>query len=164
MNKKADKISPMEIKFCMGFVKTNRKGASAAAAGYNKTQSSKTATLLLRKPMILEYIEELKAKLANKGIASAAKVLREVTLLAESNMADYVEFRAGKLKLKSSSELTRDQMSCIRSIEWGKKGLKLKLYDKLEALDKLGRYHDLFNKTTQDNTGSVRFDVHVHKH
>lgn len=161
---KTSKLTPMHIKFCTEYVKTNRKAASAAAAGYKDKNSGKKACVLLKDQRVLDYIEELKRKLANKGIASATKVLRETTLIAESNMADYVSFAGGKLTLVNSSTLTREQMACIASVKQTKHGLEFKLYDKLDALDKLGRYHDLFNKTTQENTGSVRFEVHVHKH
>ena len=163
MNETEIQLTPMQIKFCTEYVKLSNQGKAAVAAGYKSKNPSVKANALLKNPLIAAEVQRLKHKLANKGIMSAAAVLRSVSALASSNMADYVTFNGGKLALVKE-DLTEEQMACISSVRQTKHGIEFKLYDKLDALDKLGRYHNLFNKTTHENTGAVRFDVHVHKH
>lgn len=52
--------------------------------------------------------------------------------------------RDGSLDIRSTDELTQAQAAAIASIERGTGGLKVKFYDKLKALELLGKYLGLF--------------------
>lgn len=75
---------------------------------------------------------------------NAAGILEELWAIAMARATDYMSVREGALEIRSTGELTPEQSAAIASIERSTGGLKLKFYDKLKALELLGKYLGLF--------------------
>ena len=71
-------------------------------------------------------------------------ILQELTAIAMARATDFMSVREGTLDIRSTDELTPRQAAAIASIERSTGGLKLKFYDKLKALELLGKYLGLF--------------------
>ena len=73
------------------------------------------------------------------------RVLEELAGIAFADFSDHVEVRDGVLVIRSTGELEKGQRSAVASIEKCTGGIKVKLYDKLKALELLGKYLGLFD-------------------
>ncbi len=56
-----------------------------------------------------------------------------------------VSFSASEVKVKASDELTDDAAATLAEVSEGEHGLKIKMHDKVKALELLGRHHGIFN-------------------
>lgn len=72
-------------------------------------------------------------------------ILQELHAIAMARATDYMTVRSDSLEIRSTEELTPQQAAAIASIERSTGGLKLKFYDKLKALELLGKYLGLFD-------------------
>lgn len=115
-----------------------------------------SAWQMLQNDECQEYIEELRELQRSRTFVSADKVQSEIARLAFSDLRDYYD-ENGFLKLPK--DLSDDAAAALSGIEvdelWGvmdgdKQKIgetkKIKLYDKLSALDKLARRLGMFEK------------------
>lgn len=73
------------------------------------------------------------------------ELLEELRAIALARATDFMAIRDGQLEIRSTGELSEAQSAAIASIERSTGGLKLKFYDKLKALELLGKYMGLFD-------------------
>jgi len=71
--------------------------------------------------------------------------LEELWGIATARVTDFMEVRDGVLTVADTEILSPRQMAAVASIERGTGGIKLKFYDKLKALELLGKYLGLFD-------------------
>lgn len=71
-------------------------------------------------------------------------ILQELRAIAMARATDYMTVRDGALEIRCTDALSPEQAAAIASIERSTGGLKLKFYDKLKALELLGKYLGLF--------------------
>ena len=75
---------------------------------------------------------------------SGQQVLEELQAIAFARVTDYVQVEQGALVVCDSNKLTKGQAAAIASIEKVTGGMKVKFYDKLKALELLGKAMGLF--------------------
>ena len=73
------------------------------------------------------------------------KVLEELAAIAFSNCADHLQVVDGCLVLQQTDQLKKKQQAAVASVEKTASGIRVKLYDKLKALELLGKYLGLFD-------------------
>ncbi|MBO5317065.1 MAG: terminase small subunit [Oscillospiraceae bacterium] len=86
-------------------------------------------------------------------ILSPAQLLGELRAIAMARATDFLTVRDGALEIRSTSELTPEQCAAIASVERSTGGLKVKFYDKLKALELLGKYMGLFENRAAWQSG-----------
>ena len=79
---------------------------------------------------------------------SAGEVLEELRAIALARATDFMGIRDGALDIRSTEEIPPGLEAAIASIEKTSTGLKIKFYDKLKALELMGKYLGLFEPKT----------------
>lgn len=125
--------------------RVDRNGTRAAIrAGYSPKSARGQASTMLAWPIMQQYIAELDGNAMDLTI-TADRVLKELARIAFHDPAAYFHRNAkGKLVLKELDEMTPDQRAAISEFDQATK--KLKLYDKLSALEKIGKHLKLFTE------------------
>ena len=81
---------------------------------------------------------------------SAETLLKELWAIALARATDLLQVKDGALEIRDTGELTKDQAAAIASLEKGPNGVKVKFYDKLKALELLGKHLGVFEGKTED--------------
>ena len=155
------KVVPYEIKmedlperqqrFIEAYLRLGNITQSAIAAGYTVASAGQQGSELLKLPQISAIVEREKSSLAARAAVKAEEILQEIKHLAYSNItkAFTLDFR-----VKSLDEIPEELQRCIQEIqvkeqetkEGVSRNVKVKFYDKIRALELLGKYKNLWDK------------------
>lgn len=158
-----DGLTGKERNFVREYLKEYNGTKAAIAVGYSEATASVIAYQLLRKPQIIAAIEQVEKGLATRFINTKEKVLKEMSILAFSDIGDFLT-EEGDIKVKNLKELPPQITRCIRKIRMHKKSrilgkktldgnmgdeiieqhIDLELYDKKAALDRMGQQVGIF--------------------
>lgn len=76
---------------------------------------------------------------------SGQRVLEELSSIAFAQATDYLQVENGTLIIRDSQSLSKNHRAAIASMEKTSTGVKVKFYDKLKALELLGKAMGLFD-------------------
>ncbi len=119
-------------------------GAQAARrAGYAEGNADKTACRLLKKPEIAALVAQGREQRAAKRQISADRVMEELGRMAFADIRRFIDWGPEGVTLRDKAALDGDDAAAIADVEGkGSNGQigRLKLYDKLAALNALARH------------------------
>ena len=142
--------------FAHEYVKDLNGTRAAVAAGYSPNNAGITASKLLCVSKVQQIIASLVAKKAEKIDLSSDRILKEIGRCAYSNMEDYTRLDERGDLVVDLSKLTREQAAAIQDFTVDTTGgrgdgvrklvwrTRIKLADKIRALELLGKYRRLF--------------------
>lgn len=157
-------LTEMQRLFCLYYIKSFNATQSAIKAGYSKESAHVEGSRLLRNAKVATEIRRLKGNMTQDIFIDAMDVLRKYIEIAFADVTDYVKFGQKEVKvtgafgpivdedgepvtkivnyvdLKESYEVDGTILS---EVSQGKDGVKIKLLDKMKALEKLELYFDL---------------------
>ncbi len=156
MPKEREKLLPRQQAFVEAYAAAPNPRAAAIKAGYSLKGATSQAAFLLAHPGVIEALQVRKGEALARLEVTEDMVLRELAVVAFSNLEDFVTWddEAGALKVKPSAEIPRQIMAALADIS--EKSIKttnkdgsrsytivnrhVKLYPKLEALKLLAEY------------------------
>lgn len=146
-------MRPRQARFVESYIKTSNATQAAIDAGYSAATAHAAGGRLKKHPAIMVAIK----KALDKYEISAERVLRELALCGFSNLEDYTRLEEDK-RVVDFSATTRDQMAAVAEITEDTTGgsgdgerkvvlrTKVKLYDKIKALELLGKHLKLYTE------------------
>ena len=81
------------------------------------------------------------------------RVAEEQAAIGFARATDFLCLEDGELTIRSTRELKKSDRAAIASMERTSSGVKLKLYDKMKALELLGKYYGLFDGKSEEEKG-----------
>lgn len=157
-------MTAKQKRFCDEYLVDLNATQAAIRSGYSEKYANTNASKLLQNTAIKEYIAKKMAEREERTEITQDKVLRELALIAFSNAADYaavvekeavddeknpVVYRTVEPVL--TEELTEDQKKAIAVIKKGRDGFEVKPYDKIRALELIGKHIGMFTDKVELN-------------
>ena len=159
------KMTAKQQRFCDEYLIDLNATQAAIRAGYAEKRAAEQAYQLLQKTTVQEYIQKRKADRVQRTEITQDMVLRELANIAFSNAADYAAVVEKDVELTQengtvmklydqdgnpvryktvepvlTSDLTEDQKRALSVIKKGRDGFEVKPYDKVKALELLGKH------------------------
>ena len=169
------KLTDKQRRFCEEYIVDLNATQAAIRAEYSEKTAYSMGQRLLKKVEAQEYIKQLKEERAARTQIEADRVIYELSLIAFSNAADYaavveremtVEVDGHHIKLLDddgnpimyrtvepvlTKDLTADQKRALAVIKKGRDGFEVRPYDKVRALELLGKHIGLFEEKVKVN-------------
>ena len=73
------------------------------------------------------------------------RVVEELAAIGFARATDFLWVSDGELTIRDTDTLSKNDRAAIASVERSSNGIKLKFYDKMKALELLGKYMGLFD-------------------
>lgn len=125
--------------------------AAAKRASYSEDSARQEGTRLLSNASIQEAVRAAKAIRAERTGITADRVLNEIAKLAFSDARRFSTWGPSGVSPIDSNTLSDDDAACVAEVSEtvSKEGgsIRVKLHDKIGALDKLGKHLGLWDKT-----------------
>jgi phage terminase small subunit len=135
-------LTEREKRFIAEYLRDLNGKQAAMRTGYAPSGAGAAAHRLLAKPAVAAAVDDVNAKRSEKKRITADRVMEELGRMAFSNMRDYVAWGPDGIELRDHALLDEDQTAAVADVEPKGNGklARLKLYDKLAALNALARH------------------------
>lgn len=149
MNENKYNLTPKQLLFCHEYIKDLNATQAVVRAGYSKKTARIIAAQNLSKLNIQRFLSELISNRFKLCDLKAEMIIEEYIKIAFSNISDYLETDGKNIvALRSINDIHNS--AAVSEIYFTKTGssvkLKIRLHDKLHALDKLADYLNILNK------------------
>lgn len=135
--------------FCHEYLVDLSATKAAIRAGYSPDTAGSIGSENLTKPEIKIYIEALMRERSRRTDITADRVLNELAKIAFSDPRAIFEWSPDGVRLRDSKDLTDDQAACVSEVSETQSEktatVKVKLHDKLGALDKIARHLGMYS-------------------
>lgn len=128
---------------------------AAIRAGYSEKRASELGWQLLQKTTVQEAIHRAMDERSKRTEITQDRVVAELAKIAFADRGAFARVAHGGrvVELTDTDELTEDQRAALAGVEETKFGIKVSTYDKVRALELLGKHLGLFDgKGSQDNS------------
>ena len=160
------KLTEKQKRFCEEYLVDLNATQACIRSGYSENTANRIGSENLSKPVIHSYIQELRSKQQERTQITADRVLQEISKIAFSKITNLVNWKTGEISLEDYNSLTEDDKCAIESVsevkttvaeQTEKITLRVKLYDKMKALESLGKHLGIYEK--DNNQKDVKIKV-----
>lgn len=139
----AHKLTPKQRKFVQEYLVDLNATAAARRAGYSDPNFGRQ---LITKPNVSAEIQKRQEKLREKLEITQESVIRELAAVAFSNGSDFAQVRGdGFVVITPTDQLPEAKRKAVASVKQGQFGTEVKTYDKIKALELLGKHLGMFS-------------------
>ena len=166
-------LTAKQQRFCDEYLIDLNATQAAIRAGYSEKRASEQAYQLLQKTTVQKYIEKRKTARMERTEITQDMVLKELANIAFSNAADYaavvekdamteidgqmfpvLDQDGNPVKYKTvepvpTETLTEEQKRALAVIKKGRDGFEVKPYDKIRALELLGKHLGMWTEKVE---------------
>lgn len=131
-------------------------GAQAAIrAGYSEASAKEIAAENLTKPNVQAYLALCMRQRETRTMITQDKVIAELAKVAFGKMRNLMDWGPNGVQLKDSDDLTEDDTAMVAEISESTSlhggSIKVRTYDKIKALELLGKNMGMFKDVTENN-------------
>lgn len=150
------KLTDKQKRFCEEYLVDLNATQAAIRAGYKNADIGRR---LVTKSHVSKYIEELKSDRSKRTEITADRVLEELAAIAFSDRTELAQVgKHGEVNFTPTEKLPDEVKKIIAGIENGKYGTKVTTYDKVKALELLGKHLGLFTAGADNSAALDKLD------
>ncbi len=141
--------------FCKEYLVDLNATQAAIRAGYSTESARQIGSKLLTEVDIENEVQRLMERRSQRTNITAERVLKELARIAFSDPKNVMVWNGETMIVRDSDTLSDDDAACVSEVSstTTKEGgsIKLKMHDKIAALDKLGKHLKLFTDVSDVN-------------
>jgi phage terminase small subunit len=142
------KLTPKQKRFVDEYLVDLNASQAAIRSGFSPRTSRFIGYRLLTMPKIKEALRGAQEDLTRRTEVTQERVIAELAAIAFSNIGDIVSWGPDGVSVKSADELSPEILASVADVSKssGKEGgmVRVRLHDKLRALELLGKHLGLF--------------------
>ena len=154
----------MRDDFCKEFILDFNAKQAAIRAGYAKPNARQQGCRLLTRVDVQDAINAELDKRDKRIVVKQDRVVYELAQLAFADLGNYIDVENGTLTIRDLEDIDTSVLSeATHSVTDKSSVIKIKMHDRLKALELLGRHLAMFtDKTDHSNKdGSLRPVVNI---
>lgn len=170
-------LSNQQKLFCQKYLELGMNGTQAYLSVYKTCKKEETAmagaSRLLRNVKVKEYIEELQSKVEEEAIVTIEDIVKELTAIAFTDRTKISQNVRNRIMLQDdkdgtkkeyfednviftqTSELDETTRKVIAGYKKTQSGFAVETYDKMKALELLGKYLGMFKDEAPNITNNI---------
>lgn len=163
------KLTGKQERFCEEYLIDLNATQAAIRAGYSVDTAAEIGSENLRKPLVAKKICELKALIRQKNEGLAQEVIDELKKVGFSNIQNYIGTGNSILDISGIDTLKAAAVSSIKKSvtsfgdgegnEGTKEVVELKMWDKISALEKIGRHLGIFEADNSQKSSVIKVRI-----
>ena len=152
------RMTPRQRRFISEYLVDLNATQAAIRAGYSKSRATATGwDLLHMRPAIAAAISEAMLAREKRTLITADRVLQQFARIAFADIRQLPETGDG-LAVKSLAALSDDLAAAVVEVSTHGKGVRLRLQNRIEALNALARHLGLFDKKPNQEPPASQHD------
>ena len=153
------KLTDKQKRFCEEYLIDLNATQAALRAGYKEKTAYAQGQRLLKKVEAQEYLTKLMDERSKRTEITADRVLEELAAIAFSDRTELAQVgKHGEVNFTPTEQLPDEIRKVIAGIENGKYGTKVTTYDKVKALELLGKHLGLFTSGADNSAALEKLD------
>lgn len=142
-------LTEKQARFVAEYLVDLNATAAAKRANYSDKTAYSQGQRLLKNVEIQEAIQKAVKERSERTEITQDSVLQELAAIGFSRATDYAYIdELGKVAIVSTGELTDTQKKAVAVIERSNNGPKIRLHDKVRALELIGKHLGMFDTRT----------------
>lgn len=143
----AEKLTALQKRFIDEYLIDLNATQAAIRAGYSEKTAHSIGPANLQKPAVARCVKRRMEARVERTEITQDFVLLELAKIAKADGTKFASVdENGEVKFASTEELAPEERAAIAGIKAGRFGAELKTYDKVKALELLGRHLGLFDR------------------
>jgi len=138
------KLTEKQKKFCEEYLIDLNATKAAVRAGYSKKTANTIAAQNLAKLSVQKYISELQREQSERTRITADQVLEELAAIAFSDRTELARVVSRQGETAETKDLPDTVKKAVSGVKQGRNGVEVSSYDKLRALELLGKHLGMF--------------------
>lgn len=153
------KLTEKQKRFCEEYLIDLNATQAAIRAGYSEKTAEQMGYKLVQKSSVLEYLNKLREQQSKRTEITADMVLKELAAIAFSDRTELARIdNDGIIIFTPTDKLTPEVKKTIAGIKKGKFGTEITSYDKVRALELLGKHLGIFEKRDDNSDTLAKLD------
>jgi phage terminase small subunit len=130
--------------FAREYAKDLNGAQAAIRAGFSARSARRLATRMIKNPVVVAEVHRRLKRLSVQADVTVDKVLRSLALVAYGDLSSVIRIENGRVVVVDTDALSPDQRAPLAEISSTDSGVRVKLHDKVKALELLGKYLAMF--------------------
>lgn len=143
--------------FCDEYLIDLNATQAALRAGYSPKAAQRMAVRNMQHPAVRAYLEERRSARIERTQITQDFVLAELMKIATADGTDFAAVgKRNRVTLTPTEDLPPEKRAAVASVKKGRDGVEVRTYDKLRALELLGKHLGMFDaKGSRDEADAL---------